>query len=108
MLLGELQKETLILRTKKVEHKWFELGIALGVPINKLESIYDKHSDSPVKALVRVYHYWLDDKKGLMPTWKKLVDALQEIDEYSLSAKIENIMVCSYCYIWYIIHPHVG
>ena len=86
----------MILRTKKVEHKWLELGLALGVPIKKVVSIGDKHGDSPVKALVRVYHYWLDKKKGLMPTWKKLVDALQEIDEYSLSARIENMMVCSY------------
>ena len=89
----------MILRTKKVEDKWFELGVALGVSIKKLESIGDKHGDSPVKALVRVYHYWLDGKKGLMPTWKKLADALQEIDEYILSARIENMMVCSYCFV---------
>ena len=90
MLLGELQLRNLILQTKKVEYKWFELGIALGVPIVKLERIYDKHNDSPVKALIRVYRYWLADKNGLMPTWMKLVIALQKIDEYSLSTIIAN------------------
>ena len=83
----------LILQTKKVEHKWFELGIALNVPIDKLERIYDKHYDSSVKALIRVYRYWLADKNGLMPSWKKLVTALQNIDEYSLSTSVAKYMV---------------
>lgn len=82
-----------ILQTKKIEHKWFELGIALSVPIEKLEKIYDKHYDSPVKALIRVYRYWLADKNGLMPSWKKLVVALQKIDEYSLSASVGKLVV---------------
>ena len=56
-LLGELQLRNLILQTKKAEYKWFELGIALGVSVEKLERIYDKHNDSPVKALIRVYRY---------------------------------------------------
>ena len=94
----------LILQTKKVEHKWFELGIALNVPIDKLERVYDKHYDSPVKALIRVYRYWLADKNGLLPTWKKLVIALQNIDEYSLSTSIAKYMVSihlvSYLSLW--------
>lgn len=94
--LGELKLGNLILHTKKIEHKWFELGIALGVPINKLERIYGKHNDSPVKALIRVYRHWLADKNDLQPTWKKLVTALQNIDEYSLSIKVSKYMV-SFC-----------
>ena len=100
VLLGELQLRNLILQTKKVEYKWFVLGVALGVPIEKLERIYDKHNDSPVKALIRVYRYWLADKNGLMPTWTKLVSALQEIDEYSLSIIISKYVVSfHYTYI---------
>ena len=91
--IGELQLRNLILQTKKVGYRWFELGVALGVPIEKLERIYDKHNDSPVKALIRVYRYWLADKNGLMPTWTKLVSALQEIDEYSLSIIISKYVV---------------
>ena len=93
MLLEEVRLRTLILRTRKVECKWFELGVALHVPLSKLERIYDKHCDSPVKALIRVYRYWLADENGLIPTWKKLVNALQEIDEYSLAASVSNMMV---------------
>ena len=99
VLLGELQLRNLVLQTKKVEYKWFELGIALGVPIEKLERIYDKHNDSPVKALIRVYRYWLADKNGLISTWAKLVIALQKINEYSLSIIISNYVV-SFCYAY--------
>ena len=98
MLLGELELRNLILQTKKVEYKWFELGIALGVPVEKLERIYDKHNDSPVKALIRVYRYWLADKNGLMPTWMKLVIALQKIDEYSISTIVANHVVSFHYY----------
>ena len=90
---GDLQLRNLILQTKKAEHKWFELGVSLGVPIEKLERIHDKHSDSPIKALIRVYRYWLSDKNGLMPSWKKLVIALQKIDEYGLSTSVSKHMV---------------
>lgn len=82
------------MQTKKVEHKWFELGLALGIPIAKLEKITDNHYESPVKALIRVYRYWLAEKNGLMPTWKSLVNALQKIDEYILSTSISNMMIC--------------
>ena len=89
------------MRTKKVEYKWFELGVALSVPVSKLERIYDKHRDSPIKALIRVYRYWLADENSLMPTWKKLMNALQEIDEYTLAASVSNMMVSClvHCYL---------
>jgi len=67
----------------------------LCVPIDKLERIYDKHCDSPVKALIRVYRYWLADEHGLTPMWEKLVIALQEIDEYSLSASVAKYITVS-------------
>ena len=88
-----MQLRNLVLLTKKVEHKWFDLGMALNVPIEKLEKIYDKYNDCPIKALVRVYRYWLADKNGLLPTRNKLVNALQKIDEYILSTNVAKDMV---------------
>ena len=103
ILLGEIKLRTLISRTKKVEYKWFELGAELNIPISKLERIHDKHCDSPIKALIRVYRYWLADENGLMPTWKKLVNALQAIDEYSLAAGVSNMIVSCLinCYLYH-------
>ena len=85
--------KTLIIRTKSVQNKWIELGMALGVPIEKLERINDKHRDNPFNGLVRVYRYWLADGNQLMPTWEKLVNALYEVNEYSLAASVLNAMV---------------
>ena len=79
-----------MVQTMVIKSKWFELGMALCIPINKLEKLYDKYNDNPVKALVRVYRYWLADKNGLQPTWKKLTTALQDIKEYSLAIGLEN------------------
>ena len=73
-----------------IKSKWFELGIALHIPINKLERLYDKYNDNQVKALIRVYRFWLADKNGLKPTWEKLMGALQDIKEYNLAICLEN------------------
>ena len=74
-------------------NKWIELGTALGVPIETLERINDEHQDNPFKCLNRVYRYWLADKNGLMPTWGKLINALYEIDKYTLATSVVNAMV---------------
>ena len=79
-----------MLQTMAIKSKWFELGMALYVPIDKLERLYDKYNDNPVKALVRVFRYWLADKNGLKPSWEKLIAALQDIKEYSLAIGLEK------------------
>ena len=83
----------MIIRTKSVQNRWIELGAALGVPVEKLERINDKHRDNSFNSLNRVYRYWLADKNGLRPSWEKLVNGLYEIDEYSLAASVVNAMV---------------
>ena len=88
--LENLQLRNLMLQTMVIKSKWFELGMALYVPIDKLERLYDKYSDNPVKALVRVLRYWLADKNGLKPSWEKLIAALQDIKEYSLAIGLEK------------------
>ena len=90
--LEKLELRNLMVQTMGIKSKWFELGIALCIPIKKLEKIYDKYSDGPVMALVRVYRFWLADKNGMKPTWEKLIAALQDIKEYSLAIGLENIV----------------
>ncbi|XP_065920654.1 uncharacterized protein [Dysidea avara] len=85
---GKLQFRNLIVLTMSVNLKWFALGCALCVPIDKLERLGDKYHDNPMKALVRVYRYWLADKNGLQPTWEKLLSALQKINEYRLATSL--------------------
>ena len=84
--------------TMSVNPKWFVLGCALCVPIDKLERLGDKYHDNPMKALVRVYRYWLADKNGLQPTWEKLLSALQKINEYKLATSLARTQLVSTYY----------
>ena len=94
-LTGQLQFRNLLVLTMPVESKWFALGCALCVPIDKLERLGDKYHDNPMKALVRVYRYWLADKNGLQPTWEKLLIALQKINEYKLAISLARTQLVS-------------
>ena len=69
-------------------HKWYELGLALHIPIEILEKLYDKYSANPMEGLIRVYRYWLSEKNNLKPTWDKLIAALNKIHEYRIAASV--------------------
>ena len=90
--IGKLQLRSVMLQTMKIAYrcKWFELGTALCIPFEILENFSTKYDDNPRMALVRVYRYWLAEKNDLQPSWDKLITALQEIDEYSIAASVEN------------------
>lgn len=87
--------------TSDIGYKWYTLGIALRIPIAKMESIYQKHSEKPMIALNRIYRYWLAVENGLAPTWDKLISALQAIKEFEIAAEVELfIKVSWYSYIY--------
>ena len=93
---GKLQFRNLLVLTSSVKAKWFDLGCALCVPIDKMERLGDRYHDNPMKALVRVYRYWLADKNGLQPTWEKLLSALQRINEYRLATCLARTQLVSF------------
>ena len=82
--------------TMSIKAKWFALGCVLCVPIDKLERLGDRYHDNPMKALVRVYRYWLADNNGLQPTWEKLLSALQRINEYRLANGLARSQLVSF------------
>jgi len=96
LAIGKLQFRNLIVLTMSIKAKWFTLGCVLCVPIDKLERLDDKYHDNPMKALVRVYRYWLADKNGLQPTWEKLLRALQKINEYRLATSLARTQLVSF------------
>ena len=96
MCAGELKLKNLMVLTKKAKCKWFELGAVLNVDIDVLERLDVKYDECPIKALTRVYRYWLAGKNDLRPTvWDKLITALQEIGEYSIAANVTKKMMVS-------------
>ena len=58
----------------------------MSINVDVLEKLDIKYDDEPIRALTRVYRYWLAEKNNLQPTWDKLIAALEKIKEYSIAA----------------------
>ena len=88
--MGKPKLRKMITLTSDIEKNWYKLGMALQIPVSKMETFYGKYRTNPMKALNRVYCYWLSDKNGLLPTWEKLCSALREIKQFSIAADVEQ------------------
>lgn len=88
--IGKLKD--LMIQTAPVTPKWFELGLALGIPIDVMERLDDKYHDKPRKALTSVYCHWLENG---IPSMQgvKLIEALKKIKEYTLAVTLERDLV---------------
>ena len=93
--VGGLQLRNLIVLTSNIKGNWYNLGIDLKIPITKMENLYGKYYANPMKALNRVYCYWLSDKNGLSPTWEKLCSSLRKIKEFTIAADVEKFLQVS-------------
>ena len=87
---GELHIRNVIVLTSDIGEKWYKLGIALCIPSAIMEHIFLKHRENPMKALNRVYRYWLADENGLEHTWDKLISALKYIKEHTMATTVEQ------------------
>ena len=91
-VIGKLQLENLMMISRKAKDKWFELGIALKIELDLLTKFDAEYEGFPLKALTRIYEYWLADENNLHPTWDKLIAALKRVDHYTIAAYAENLM----------------
>ena len=84
-----------MVQTEPVTPKWFQLGLALDIPILVMERFDDKYHDKPRKALTRVYCHWLENGTPSMQEIckVKLIEALRKIKEYELAATLERDLV---------------
>ena len=84
-----------MMQTEPVTRKWFQLGLALDIPIHEMEKLDDKYHDKPRKALTRVYCHWLENSTPSMQDLceVKLIEALKKIKEYELAATMERDLV---------------
>ena len=72
----------------KVAHKWFKIGVQLGVPLHKLKE-FEKEAD-PLSAVI---DYWLNGNvEGVLISWKSIVAALESshVDETGLAHRISK------------------
>ena len=72
----------------QVQVKWYDIGLDLGLPVNTLETIRQECQDLG-ECLRKMILEWLK-AVDLQPTWRKLVDVLQNrvINEGVLAIKI--------------------
>ena len=84
-----------MMQTAPITPKWFQLGLALDIPIHVMERLDDKYHDKPRKALTRVYCHWLENSIPSMQELceVKLIEALKKIKEYDLAATLERDLV---------------
>ncbi len=64
--------------------KWKTIGLKLGIPLAKLDSIESTETNLDNK-LIRMINEWLkrvhDEEKWGQPTWKKLASVVEDIDK---------------------------
>lgn len=73
-----------------VAHKWFKIGIQLGIPLDVLKNF--KNDDDPLASVI---HYWLTGNvkdKAVQVSWETVVTALESthLEESALADKISK------------------
>ena len=67
--------------------KWYMFGCALEVPTTKLDIIEDKAGSN--RYMIAMLQEWMDNK-GEKATWEALQEALRNIGNSRLAAKLEE------------------
>ena len=67
--------------------KWHSLGVKLGLEDHKLSSIDQDFRGDNERCKHEMLSRWLRSAK--LPTWKALVDALQQMGEHAVASKIQ-------------------
>ena len=74
-----------IIKYRELDDKWLSLGIELDMDYKELKKKKKRHSD-PQRRLIDMFGVWLD--KGKNPTYRRLLEALVEIDKKDVAQSI--------------------
>ena len=69
----------------ELDEKWYSIGIELGLDDEELDDMEEKYSD-PHRRTIKMFSNWL--KKGEVPTYKKLIRALVNVDKTNVAESI--------------------
>ena len=72
-------------------YNWENLGIKLGISMQKLQEIKQHHSGDLEMCKNRLYDTWL--RLTTDPSWMEIVDALEQIEENSLADRIRRVFL---------------
>ena len=79
--------------TSNVAHKWFPIGIGLGMSGEKLEEIRENSNDIPDQCLGNLFYEWEQNPHKDKPfTWDTLIQVLRsvKVGEEFLAKKLEE------------------
>ena len=68
------------------QHKWYLLGLQLGLDVDILDQIEEKYQDDEQMRLSKMFGAWMRSDKD--PSWTKVCEALKNIGEDKLVNKI--------------------
>ena len=71
---------------RELDIEWYSLGTELEVEDEELDELKEKYSDDPHMRLIKMFGIWLE--KGENPTYRKLIEALMEIDKKDIAQSI--------------------
>ena len=84
-ILSMKPKRKDINKYSELDEKWYLFGIELDVDDEELDDLEEKYSD-PHKRLLKMFGVYLE--KGENPTYRKLIEALVEIDKKDIAQSI--------------------
>ena len=64
------------------------LGVALGVPLSKIQNIESSHPGNVSRWILEMMQYWLDTTPDAC--WKQVVIALERVDQLTLASTIKQ------------------
>ena len=85
LILSSKPKLKDINKYRELDNEFYALGIELEVDDKELDNLEEKYSDSH-KRLIKMFGVWLE--KGENPTYRKLIEALVEIDKKDIAQSI--------------------
>ena len=68
---------------------WYQLGVELGLPINKLDEIECNNSSNVLRCKLSMLQEW-QRQPTLKPSWCTLVDALHNMKENTVTERISQ------------------
>ena len=71
---------------RELDDEWYLFGTELEVEDEDLDELKEKYSDDPHMRLIKMFGIWLE--KGENPTYRKLIEALVEIDKKDIAQSI--------------------
>ena len=71
---------------RELDDECYSLGIELEIDDKELDNLEEKYGDDLHKRLIKMFGLWLE--KGGNPTYRKLIEALAEIDKKDIAQSI--------------------